>query len=162
LSAKAKAALLLATLLLCLAPVVLAQTPISVLVIDETDSFVESLAVNAIVGLMKQQSDLFASVDAFIAPVSSPFDLPFRDNPNGKRYDLVIVAPKGVLSLGQIWLVTTTYPQNQPQLLGAMGFLDGLAVRFSAQFGLSLRVLDVTESLFVGILSGFLTRIGVL
>jgi len=114
------------------------------------------------VGLMKQQTELFASVDAVITPVSSPFDLPFLLNPNGKRYDLVVVAPKGVLSLGQIWLVSSAYPQNRPELLAAMDFLGELTTRFGAQFGLSLKLLDVSQDLFVGLLSGFFTRIGVL
>jgi len=159
----AKRRLLLAALLIGLvAPSALAQSTINVLVVDETDGFAESLAVNAIVGLMKQQTDLFASVDAVITPVASPFDLPFLDNPNGKSYDLVVVAPKGVLSLGQIWLVTSAYPQNRPKLLAAMDFLGELTTRFGAQFGLSLKLLDVSQDLFVGLLSGFFTRIGVL
>ena len=138
------------------------QAPLRVLIVDETEGLIESLAVNAIAGLLKQQTQLFATVDAVIAPVSSPFDLPFMENPTGKRYDLVIVAPKGVLELKEIWLATASYPQRRAELMAAIDFLQELARQLGVQFKLELALQDVSENLFVGILSGFFVRLGVL
>lgn len=138
------------------------QAPLQVLIVDETDGLVESLAVNAIAGLLKQQTQLFGTVDAVIAPVGSPFDLPFLRNPTGKRYDLVIVAPKGVLQLKEIWLATASYPQRRSELMAAMEFLHTLAEQFGVQFKLQLELQDISQNLFVGILSGYFVRLGVL
>jgi len=138
------------------------QAPLKVLIVDETEGLVESLAVNAIAGLLKQQTQLFATVDAVIAPVGSPFDLPFLENPTGKRYDLVIVAPKGVLELKEIWLATASYPQRRAELMAGIDFLQGLAQQFGVQFKLELALQDMSENLFVGILSGYFVRLGVL
>lgn len=140
----------------------LAQAPIDVLIVDETEGFIASLAVNLIVGLLRQQTGLFGTVDAIIAPVASRFDLPFTENPVDQRYDLVIVAPKGALKLGEIWLLTLPFPQNHPGLAAAFGFLQGLTAQFSEQFNLEIRLVDINEDLFVGILAGFMARLGVL
>jgi len=148
--------------LILLLPVSALAQGIDALVVDETEGFTESLAVNAIVGLLRQQTGLFASVDAVITSVQSPYDLPFAENPTGKQYDLVIVVPKGVLELGELWLVTAPYPQNDEALWAALAFARALAERFGAQFDLSLRLLDVNQSAFAGILSGYFARLGVL
>lgn len=148
--------------LILLSPVSALAQGVDALVVDETEGFTESLAVNAIVGLLRQQTELFASVDAVIAPVDGPYDLPFDENPTGKEYDLVIVVPKGALALGELWLVTAPYPQTDAPLSAAIAFARELAGRFGAQFGVSLRLLDVNESLFAGILWGYFARLGVL
>lgn len=140
----------------------LAQAPIDVLIVDETEGFLESLAVNLIVGLLRQQTDLFSTVDAIISPVASRFDLPFTENLVDQRYDLVVVAPKGALELGEIWLLTLPFPQSRPDLAAAIGFLQGLAAQFGEQFNVEIRLIDINEDLFLGILAGFLTRLGVL
>lgn len=141
---------------------VLAQEPIDVLVVDETESLTESLAVNIIIGLVRQEVDVFSSVDAVIAKVKSPFDLPFHAKPNGKDYDMVIVAPKGVMELGEIYLVTEAYPQTCEKLKRAMTFLETLGKDLNDQFNLNIQIKDVNTSFFAGLLSTYFYHLGLL
>lgn len=141
---------------------VLAQEPIDVLVIDETESLTESLAINIIIGLVRQEVEVFNSVDAVIAKVKSPFDLPFHTKPNGKDYDMIIVAPKGVMSLGEIYLVTEAYPQTCEKLERALSFLETLGRDLNNQFNLNIQIKDVNTSFFAGLLSTYFYQLGLL
>ena len=136
--------------------------PIDVLVIDETESLIESLAVNLIVGLLKAETTLFARVETVFATVDSAYDFPFNESPTDQRFDLIIVIPKGALQVGRIWLVTVPFPQNYPPIQNALLFLRELGNRLSQQFNLSLALLDVNEDGFVGLLSTFFSRLGLL
>lgn len=136
--------------------------PIDVLVVDETESLVESLAVNLIVGLLKAETTLFDQVETVFATVDSPYDLPFDQSPSQQRFDLIIVVPKGTLQVGRIWLVTAPFPQNDPPTHNALLFLRELGNRLSQQFNLSLTLLDVNQDGFVGLLSTFFSRLGLL
>ncbi len=144
------------------APVWAQTETIDVLVIDETESLTESLAVNIIIGMLRQEIDLFSSVDAVIAKVNSPFDLPICNKVNDKTYDLIIVAPKGVISLGEIYLVTEAYPQTYSDLSQAIEFLKVLRESLISQFKIDIQLRDVNNSFFAGLLSSYFERMGLL
>jgi hypothetical protein len=141
---------------------VFAQAPIDILIIDETETLLESIAVNIIAAMLRQETELFGQVDAIISTVDSPFDLPVRENTMNRSYDLVIIAPKGVLDLKQIWLVTPTYIEQLPELSAAIDFLSGLAEQLSGQFEFEANLLNVSHDLFIGILAGYFCQLGIL
>lgn len=136
--------------------------PIDVLVVDETETLVESLAVNLIVGLLQQEPTLFGQIDTVFATVASAYDLPLRENPSGHCYQLVIVAPKNVLQLHKIWIATAPFPQNYAAVQAALTFLRALGAELSQRFNVEIKLVDVNEDGFVGILASFFQRLGLL
>lgn len=144
------------------APVLAQDNTLDVLVIDETESLTESLAVNIIIGLLRQEQKIFCSVDAVIAKVASPFDLPLHAGFSEASYDMIIVAPKGVISLGEIYLITEPYPQNRDDLSKAIQFLEKLRKDLIDQFKVDIKIQDVNSSFFAGLLSGYFARMGLL
>ena len=66
--------------------------PIKVLIIDETQTLLESLQVNVLVKLARQFPTL--SVDAHFIEVESSFDNPLaKTDLQPKKYDLILIIP---------------------------------------------------------------------
>jgi hypothetical protein len=78
---------------------------ISLLIVDETETFDSSIRVQVLASLLKK-TGLF-KVSAKIAKVNSSFINPLQGIPD-RRYDIILIVPKGVDdgSIKQIWIIT--------------------------------------------------------
>lgn len=126
------------------------DTPVRLLVIDETHSVQSSL-----------QIELFAR--ALIGTgefrIHALTDIPADRNP-GAPYDLVVIVPSIV---DQLWIVTPDLPSRLPlSLAGAIQVVGSIAERiYEGDRSLDRRaVVGVADDLFPAVYSGFLVRNG--
>jgi len=144
--------------LFALAPLAGAQeTPVRVLVIDETKTFQESLQVNALAGLLKGNPTF--EVAAKLAEVASPLDLPLQHETLETTFDLVVLVP---LDLGRgktVWLFGRPYfEQKEPQVAQAAQALRGMLSQVFAPQGAAVR--GVGDDLFPAIVAGYFLKHG--
>jgi hypothetical protein len=80
--------------------------PVDLLLVDETQTLQASLLVNVLAATLKR-TGLF-EIEAVFARVSSSFEDPLGVNPTERRYEMVLVIPRGIEqgTLRQIWIVT--------------------------------------------------------
>lgn len=99
-----------------------AQSPkIDLLLVDETQTFQASLMVQ-IYARALQETGLF-NFEAKIVSVQSSYDDPLGVNTTGKKYELIVIVPRGIEdgSVLSIWLITKPIgPQTRPELLRAL------------------------------------------
>jgi len=94
---------------------------VDLLLVDETQTLQASLMVQ-IYARALQESGLF-NFDAKVVSVQSSYDDPLGVNLTEKRYELIVIVPRGIEdgSVPQIWMITKPIgPQTRPQLLNAL------------------------------------------
>jgi hypothetical protein len=97
---------------------------VDLLLVDETQTLQASLMVQVYARAL-QESGLF-NFDAKVVSVQSSYDDPLGVNPTEKRYELIVIVPRGIEdgSVPQIWMITKPIgPQTRPQLLAAMDLI---------------------------------------
>lgn len=83
-----------------------AIAPVTLLIVDETRTFQASLLVNLLAAAL-HKTELF-DIEAKFVEVASSFDDPLGVNSTAKRYELILVVPRGIEQglLSQIWIAT--------------------------------------------------------
>ncbi|MCX8102826.1 MAG: hypothetical protein N3E42_00040 [Candidatus Bipolaricaulota bacterium] len=121
----------------------LAQSKVDLLLVDETQTLQASLMVQ-IYARALQESGLF-NFEAKIVRVASSYDDPLGVNPTDKRYELIVIVPRGIEdgSVPQIWLITKPIgPQTRPELLTAIELIRQRVAQGSGGLFKALTVLD--------------------
>lgn len=131
---------------------------VNTLVINESEA--ASLAIGVMAGFL-ELSGLMA-VDIFTADVESSFDIPISGNSFEKCYDLIIIVPREMLTLKQIWLVTLPVRELRPGVLEAIQFIKDLLTEFAARFQFDVKALSVSDDLIPGFFSTIFQRSGLL
>jgi hypothetical protein len=112
-----------------------AQQRVDLLLVDETQTLQASLMVQVYARAL-QESGLF-NFDAKIVSVQSSYDDPLGVNPTEKRYELIVIVPRGIEdgSVPQVWMITKPIgPQTRPQLLAAMELVASASSRAPAVY----------------------------
>ena len=133
------------------------ENPVQVLIIDETKTFTESIQVNVLVGLLKQNSQL--EVSARLVDVATGLDLPFHTGELNERFDLVVLIPLDLGASRTIWLFGRPfYETKEPSAAQAALLVRGLLERV---FALQQAVVKGTQDdLFPALLAGFFLKNG--
>ncbi len=135
-----------------------AQSRVDLLLVDETQTLQASLMVQVYARAL-QESGLF-NFDAKIVRVESSYDDPLGVNSTDKKYELILIVPRGIEdgSVPQIWLITKPIgPQTRPQLFAALELIRQRVEQSSA--GL-FRALTVMDDGALGIFSSVFERHG--
>lgn len=135
-----------------------AQSKVDLLLVDETQTLQASLMVQ-IYARALQESGLF-NFEAKIVRVESSYDDPLGVNTTEKRYELIVIVPRGVEdgSVPQIWLITKPIgPQTRPELLNALELIRQRVAQDSR--GL-LKALTVMDDAALGIFATVFERHG--
>ena len=105
-----------------------ALTPkVELLLVDETQTLQASILVQILAQTLKS-TGLF-QMDAKVANVRSSFDDPLGPNPTEKRYELILVVPRGLEdgTLRQLWIVTPPItPATRSQLVATIEMIKTL------------------------------------
>jgi hypothetical protein len=116
---------------------------VDLLLVDETQTLQASLMVQVYARVL-QESGLF-NFDAKVVSVQSSYDDPLGVNPTEKRYELIVIVPRGIEdgSVPQIWMITKPIgPQTRPQLLAAMELVRQRVEQGSGGLFKALTVMD--------------------
>ncbi len=116
---------------------------IDLLLVDETQTLQASLMVQ-IYARALQESGLF-NFDAKVAHVQSSYDDPLGVNPTDKKYELIVIVPRGIEdgSVPQIWLITQPIgPQTRSELLAAIELIRQRVAQGSGGLFQALTVMD--------------------
>ncbi len=116
---------------------------VDLLLVDETQTLQASLMVQ-IYARALQESGLF-NLDAKVVSVQSSYDDPLGVNLTEKRYELIVIVPRGIEdgSVPQIWMITRPIgPQTRPQLLNALELIRQRVEQGSAGLFKALTVMD--------------------
>ena len=135
-----------------------AQSKVDLLLVDETQTLQASLMVQ-IYARALQESGLF-NFDAKVVRVESSYDDPLGVNPTDKKYELIVIVPRGIEdgSVPSIWLITKPIgPQTRPELLNALELIRQRVEQGSAGLFKALTVMDDAA---LGIFSSVFERHG--
>ena len=151
---------LMMSLLIVFALVGVAQPSerVDLLLVDETQTLQASLMVQVYARAL-QESGLF-NFDAKIVSVQSSYDDPLGVNLTEKRYELIVIVPRGIEdgSVPQVWMITRPIgPQTRPQLLVAM---ELVRQRVEQGSGGLFKALTVMDDGALGIFSSVFERHG--
>lgn len=116
-----------------------------VLLVDETKSFLSTMRVGALAGVLKNTG--MADVDAKMVDVDSSYVDPLAAlSVPELPYDLILIVPAGIddASVAQIWLVTRYFDKTTPQY----ALLAGLSEIVDQVFQGAAVAVDVSEDLW--------------
>ncbi|MCR4404154.1 MAG: hypothetical protein NUW06_02485 [Candidatus Acetothermia bacterium] len=127
------------------------------LVVDETRSFAASMAVELFARAVRR-TGLF-DLAARSVSVASSFDDPLRGQRPDRRYDIIVIVPRGVEdgTVNQVWIATRPFPEISLELRQAVALIKGI-VNSGAQG--RLRAVDVTDDALPGIFATIFIREG--
>jgi hypothetical protein len=131
---------------------------IDLLLVDETQTLQASLLVQVYARALRE-SGIF-NFEAKIARVESSYDDPLGVNPTDKKYELIVIVPRGIEdgSVPQIWMITKPIgPQTRPELLAA---LQLIRQRVEQASGGLFKALTVMDDAALGILATIFERNG--
>lgn len=134
------------------------SSKVDLLLVDETQTLQASLMVQVYARAL-QESGLF-NFDAKIVSVQSSYDDPLGVNTTGKKYELIVIVPRGIEdgSVLSIWLITKPIgPQTRPELLNA---LELIRQRVAQGSGGLLKALTVADDGALGIFATVFERHG--
>jgi hypothetical protein len=128
-------------------------TPVRILVVDETKTFLSTMRVAGLVGGLRQ-IPLF-EVEVRLADVDSSWDDPFAAEglPEGATpYDVIVIIPRGVddASIPWIWVVTGWIDTLAPQVRSGLEAISQILNQVFAGVG---EAIDVSEDLWPGLLA---------
>ncbi|HED03168.1 MAG TPA: hypothetical protein ENI60_00115 [Candidatus Fraserbacteria bacterium] len=132
--------------------------PLKVLIIDETRTLTASFQVNALILALRGQPAL--SVAAQFAKVGSGMEFPPLQGVAGQRFDLIIIVPRKLTELRQIWFITRPWNELSPTLRTAVGAIAQVAEKIFGPTGVHPR--DVRQDLVPGWFATIFERQGLL
>ncbi len=129
---------------------------ISLLIIDETKTFQQSMRIEVLAGNI-QKMGIF-DLSAEIADVESSYENPLKRKTADKKYDLILLFPKGLddVSVQEVWLLSA--PINHRMKSPVREGIETLSSMIERIF--QVEAVDVSESLFPALLAGVLLRNG--
>ncbi len=119
------------------------SSKVDLLLVDETQTLQASLMVQ-IYARALQESGLF-NLEAKIVQVKSSYDDPLGVNSTDKKYELIVIVPRGIEdgSVLSIWLITKPIgPQTRPELLQALQLIRERIAQGSGGLFKALTVMD--------------------
>lgn len=129
---------------------------ISLLIIDETKTFQQSIRIELLAGNIKEIG--FFDLEAKIVDVKSSYEKPLGVNTTDKKYDLILLFPKGLDdgSIREVWILSVPINyQMEPLVKEGIRTLSSMIEKiFQAE------AVNVSESLFPALLSGVLLQDG--
>jgi hypothetical protein len=131
--------------------------PFKLLIVDETRTFANSMRVEVLARALKR-TGLFA-LSARIVEVESSFADPLQGLEPDRRYDLILILPRGLddRTVRQIWLVTRPFPEIPQELRGAVAMVKPITNKIFTGIA---EAVDVTEDAIPGIFATIFIREG--
>jgi len=131
-----------------------AGSPIRLLVVDETKTFLSTMRVGGLVGALKA-AGLF-HVDVHFADVDAEWDDPLAGEdpePGLEPYDVILVIPQGIddASVEWLWLLSDGPANLPPPIRGGIDLIEQMV---SLVFEGNVRTLGVYDDLLIGCLYG--------
>ena len=130
--------------------------PLTVLVVDQTQDLTASLAINSVFANLKPLLPTGTRLEGLFMAAAYDLELPYINQIKLRfgRYDLIVVVPKRVVALQQIW-VAGCYPRYpiDPLLLGAVAALRGVITDSDLPGVSLLKVLTAMDDFWVGLLA---------
>ena len=129
----------------------------ALLIVDETKTFSSSIRVQVLASLLNK-SGKFALSARFV-DVPSSFADPLRGLEPDRRYDLILIIPRGIDdgTVRQLWIASRPFPEISEGLRGAIALLKQLAGRV---FIGAAEAVDVTDDLIPGYFATIFIREG--
>lgn len=134
------------------------QGKVDLLLVDETQTLQASLLVQ-IYAKVLQETGLF-NFEAKIVNVQSSYDDPLGTNPTDKKYELVLIVPRGIEdgSVPQIWMITRPIHSGaRPEIAEALQTIKKMVDQGS---GGQFKALGVMEDAALGIFATTFDRNG--
>lgn len=133
------------------------QERFKLLIVDETVTFNSSIRVEVFARATKR-TGLF-DLSARIVQVDSSFVDPLRGEEPDKRYEVILIVPRGIDegTVKQVWVVTNPPRQISSQLWQAVGLLKEIA---DGVLQGAATAVDVTEDLIPGYFATIFGREG--
>lgn len=127
------------------------------LIVDETTSFTASMGVELFARALKR-TGLF-DLSARIADVDSSFADPLRGQEPDRRYDIIIIVPRGIEddTVRQIWIVTRPFHEISEGLRSTVALIKEI-VNSGSQGRLT--AVDITDDGIPGIFATLFIREG--
>jgi hypothetical protein len=131
--------------------------PFRLLIVDETQTFGSSIRLQVLASLLNR-TGLFELTAKFVQ-VESSFDDPLQGEEPDRRYDAILIIPKGVDdgTVRQLWVVTRAWTELPEALRSAIGQLKAMA---NEVFQGTATAVDVTEDLIPAYFATLFTREG--
>lgn len=125
-----------------------AQSKVNLLLVDETQTLQASLLVQVFAKAL-QDTGLF-DLEAKFVTVQSSYDDPLGVNTAAKKYELILIVPKGIEdgSLPQLWMITRAVHEVRPEVIAALQIIRH---RVSQDSGGQLKALSIMEDAALGI-----------
>jgi len=127
----------------------LSQEPFKfkLLVVDETKTFASSIRVELLARAIKR-TGLF-ELSAKIVDVGSSFANPLQGEKPDKRYEIIIIVPRGIDdgTVRQVWISTRPFTEISEELRSAVTVIKEIANGISQGMA---KAVDVTEDLIPG------------
>lgn len=129
-----------------------AGSPVRILVVDETKTFVSTMRVAGVVGALKQMPGF--EVDVRFADAASRLADPLAGEwppEDGETYDIVVIIPRGIddASVSWVWIVSDWVPALPPQIEGSVAILSRIIDQVFVGVATGI---DVTEDFYPNIL----------
>ncbi len=127
------------------------------LIVDETRTFNSSIRVEVLARAVKG-TGLF-ELSARIVQVDSSFAHPLQGLEPDRRYDVILVVPRGIdeQTVRQLWIATRPLTEVSPGLRQAVGLLQEIANKV---FQGAAEAVDVAEDLIPGFFATIFIREG--
>jgi hypothetical protein len=127
------------------------------LIVDETKSFVASMGVELFARTVRR-TGLF-DLSAKIVDVDSSFANPLQGEEPDRRYDVIVIVPRGIDddSIREIWIATRPFSEISGELRNAVALIKEIVNRVPQA---RIRAVDVTEDLIPGFFATVFIREG--
>lgn len=131
--------------------------PFKLLIVDETRTFASSMRVEVLARALKR-TGLF-NLSAKVVEVESSFVDPLQGLEPDRRYDLILIIPRGLddQTVRQLWLVTRPFPELSPALRSAVALAKAVSDKIFTRVA---EAVDVTDDLIPGFFATLFIREG--
>ncbi|MGQ9477337.1 MAG: hypothetical protein ACUVRH_02455 [Candidatus Bipolaricaulia bacterium] len=131
--------------------------PFQLLIVDETGTFASSMRVEVLARALKR-TGLFA-LSARVVKVESSFADPLQGLEPDKRYDLIVIVPRGIddRTVRQVWIATRPFPEISEELRSAVAMVKAIADKI---FTGVAEAVDVTEDAIPGLFATIFIKEG--
>lgn len=129
---------------------------ISLLLIDETKTFQQSMKIEVLARNIKKIE--FFELSAKIADVQLSYENPLKGEKADKKYDLIVLFPKGLddARVQEVWILSAPINHQMKPLLKEG--IKTLSLMIEKIF--QVEAVDVSESLFPALLAGIFLQNG--
>ncbi len=132
--------------------------PLRVLIVDETRTLLASFQVNALIITLRAMPGF--SVAAQFAEVETGMEVPPLKNVTGKSFDLIVIVPRNLEELQQIWLITRPWNELAPPVQSSVQTVAQVVGKIFGSTGVHPR--DVTQDLVPGWFAAIFQQMGLL